>query len=349
MNSQYQQAGPSTVYHPPLAPQIPLSAINTLIPRLTTTINDIDSLKALIAAGNADGSLPSWDTLIQRYSLLLGRVNALTTYLSPPSAQQSTGASRPSHPGQGNALVPAPGVTSASTATAPPPPPLSGYLVHPLNPLPGPGQSHAETVSPLAADAFFQAINTIPLPQLAEGSRGAEAGGGQGWHTADALRAMPEREVEVIRRSLRARLEREGMKVGAIRDEIARREDEVDWAMRIGEEDEDEEDDEQGSGQPDHDGGQGQGQEAKEDHSAIQVDDDDDDDLFGGDDDDGEDEDKAVPIDVDEDRSPTGPGVVAPRKGDEPAEGLRSPVDSWKVEDYIRFMDGGQMPAPSGT
>lgn len=46
--------------HPPIPPRIPLEAINSLIPRLTTTINDIDSFKSLLAAGDADGSMPDW-------------------------------------------------------------------------------------------------------------------------------------------------------------------------------------------------------------------------------------------------------------------------------------------------
>jgi hypothetical protein len=47
-------------YHPPLPPRIPLQAVQSLIPRLTTTINDIDAFKALIASGNQDGSMPNW-------------------------------------------------------------------------------------------------------------------------------------------------------------------------------------------------------------------------------------------------------------------------------------------------
>ena len=47
-------------YHPPVPPHIPLRAIHSLVPRLTATINDIDAFKALLASGNADGSLPNW-------------------------------------------------------------------------------------------------------------------------------------------------------------------------------------------------------------------------------------------------------------------------------------------------
>lgn len=47
-------------YIPPTAPHVPIHAVQSLIPRLATAINDIDGLKAQLAAGNADGSMPSW-------------------------------------------------------------------------------------------------------------------------------------------------------------------------------------------------------------------------------------------------------------------------------------------------
>lgn len=45
---------------PPTAPTIPIQAMQNLIPRLATAINDIDGLKNQIASGNMDGSMPSW-------------------------------------------------------------------------------------------------------------------------------------------------------------------------------------------------------------------------------------------------------------------------------------------------
>lgn len=51
---------PAERYIPPTPPAVPINAVQSLIPRLSTAINDIDSLKAQIAAGNADGSMPSW-------------------------------------------------------------------------------------------------------------------------------------------------------------------------------------------------------------------------------------------------------------------------------------------------
>jgi hypothetical protein len=51
---------PGERYIPPTAPGIPVQAMQNLIPRLATTINDIDGLKNQIAAGNMDGSMPNW-------------------------------------------------------------------------------------------------------------------------------------------------------------------------------------------------------------------------------------------------------------------------------------------------
>ena len=47
-------------YHVPTVPKIPLNHIQSLIPRLTTTINDIDSFRALLVQGAQDGSMPNW-------------------------------------------------------------------------------------------------------------------------------------------------------------------------------------------------------------------------------------------------------------------------------------------------
>jgi hypothetical protein len=45
---------------PPIPPRIPQSHVQSLIPRLTTTINDIDSFKTLLAQGSHDGTMPNW-------------------------------------------------------------------------------------------------------------------------------------------------------------------------------------------------------------------------------------------------------------------------------------------------
>lgn len=50
---------------------IPLREINALIPRLTSAINDIDTFKALLVNGHADGSLPNWFVFIHRLKFIL--------------------------------------------------------------------------------------------------------------------------------------------------------------------------------------------------------------------------------------------------------------------------------------
>jgi hypothetical protein len=45
---------------PPIAPRIPQTNVQSLIPRLTTTINDIDSFRSLLAQGSHDGTMPNW-------------------------------------------------------------------------------------------------------------------------------------------------------------------------------------------------------------------------------------------------------------------------------------------------
>lgn len=51
---------PAARFTPPTAPGVPIHAMQNLIPRLATAINDIDGLKNTIAMGNADGSMPNW-------------------------------------------------------------------------------------------------------------------------------------------------------------------------------------------------------------------------------------------------------------------------------------------------
>ncbi|WWC98479.1 hypothetical protein V866_005370 [Kwoniella sp. B9012] len=288
--------GPSIEYHPPLPPSIPLSAINTLIPRLTTTINDIDSLRNLIASGYNDGTLPTWDTLLQRYSLLLGRINALTNYLSPPN--------QPNKPS-----------TSSSSAIL-----LSGYLIHPLNPIPPPGPGANNDISPLAQETFLQAINTQLLPSDSVSNEKQTQGVPQSqsnWHSIEELRRLDERSLELLKRQLRERLNRENLKIDVIKREIERREEEVDWAMRIGEDDEEEEEEEK------KEEGQGQGEEE--------------DDLFGGDDDDATDEPMVIDVDAHAEKS----NVPQPEKDKGQGDG----EGSWKVEDYLKFMDTGKLPS----
>ncbi|WVW80774.1 hypothetical protein I302_102760 [Kwoniella bestiolae CBS 10118] len=305
-------SGPSTEYHPPLPPSIPLSAINTLIPRLTTTINDIDSLRNLIGSGYNDGTLPSWDTLLQRYSLLLGRINALTTYLSPPT--------QPNRP---------------------PTIPLAGYLIHPLNPIPS--SSSTNEVSPLAQETFLQAINTQLLPSLADSTSNSsqtDPGGHvssstkTSYHSIEELRRLDERSLELLKRELRSRLNKENLKIEVIKREISRREEEVDWTMRIDEGEDNEDDEGEGEGGGGEGNKEGKGEEEEEE-----------DDLFGGDE-----EDEPMVIDVDahaEKAAVPPPSTSNKEKEGEEGEKKEDGQGGWKVEDYLRFMDSGKLPEPT--
>jgi hypothetical protein len=49
-----------TPFVPPAPVGIPLAAVQSLVPQLATAINDIDTLKAQLSAGNANATFPSW-------------------------------------------------------------------------------------------------------------------------------------------------------------------------------------------------------------------------------------------------------------------------------------------------
>jgi hypothetical protein len=236
-------------YHPPTAPQIPISAIQSLIPRLTTTINDIDAFKNSLGQGAADGSMPNWyvpfcanqdvltrhrETLLQRYSLLLGRINALSTYLAQPAP-------------------PPPVRTGVPRAPPDPRPALERYIVHPLNPLPP-----SSAADPIAPEAFFQVINTQALPAVTEAQAGLIER--REWKGRDELRGLDEPALEALLMGLKGRLEREGRISDGLRGALERAGEEYEWGMRVdgGEDDED----------------AGDGKKGEED----------DDDLFGDDD-----------------------------------------------------------------
>ncbi|KAL1412656.1 hypothetical protein Q8F55_000403 [Vanrija albida] len=224
---------PGDRYVPPTAPHVPIHAVQSLIPRLATTINDIDGLKAQLAAGNADMSMPSWDALLQRYAILLGRVQSLTSYIAQAPVQRGAAAAPRPPPGPGVT-----GTTSAETASA-----LAHYLVHPLNALPA-------DAGPMANDTLLQAINTQPLPAVAGAQDALLAGEGEahaGLLPLDELNKLDEAALARLTGELRTRLARESERAQAIGREIATQYDMYDWALRIdeGEEakDEDAEDD----------------------------------------------------------------------------------------------------------
>jgi len=152
----------------------------------------------------------SRDVTLQRYSVLLGRITALSEYISQPP---------PTLPG-------------APPATRPL---LESFLTHPLNPLPNPDEEGADQISPYASDVYFQVLNTLPIPQLSE-AQDELLGAGSGWTTKDGLRGLGEVELDRLEGRLKDRLERESGRARGLRDEIDRKRKEVDWAMRVDEE-----------------------------------------------------------------------------------------------------------------
>jgi hypothetical protein len=152
----------------------------------------------------------SRDVTLQRYSVLLGRITALSEYISQPPQT----------------------LPGAPLATRPL---LESFLTHPLNPLPNPDEEGADKVSPYASDVYFQVLNTLPIPQLSE-AQDELLGAGSGWTTKDGLRGLGEVELDRLEGRLKDRLERESGRARGLRDEIERKREEVDWAMRVDEE-----------------------------------------------------------------------------------------------------------------
>lgn len=202
-------------------------------------------------------SPPPRDTLLQRYAILIGRVQSLTSYISQPPVQRGAGAGgpgavRPPPP-------PGPGVTGATTpaetASA-----LAHYLVHPLHPLPS-------DASPMANDTLLQAINTQLLPSVSGAQEQLLApadGDGEGPHPAgflplDELNRLDEPALTRLTNELKNRLARESHRAQAMKREIKAQFDQYDWAIRL---------------------------DDAADEGAQGDEDDDDDDLFGGDEDD---------------------------------------------------------------
>jgi hypothetical protein len=133
------------------------------------------------------------DALLQRYQLLLGRITALSEYISRPTPTQP--------------------LTLHST-TASSEPALSKYIIHPLNPLPA-------DANPLAGDTFFQALNTLPLPAVDPVEQKAR------------FKGMKEEETVRVAAGLRGRLKREDETVKGILGEVERISGEMDWELRI--------------------------------------------------------------------------------------------------------------------
>lgn len=208
----------------------------------------------------------SRDALLQRYALLLTRVQSLTKYISEPpkSALPTPGPS--SRPG----ALGAPGAPGAPAPRAEPA--LAHYLVHPLRALPPDADA-------LAHDVLFQAINTQPLPSVDTSSSAdptqpsaSASAATRGMLGLDALRALDEGALTRVSERLKARLGRESERANAMAREIERRAEEYDWAYRP-----DAEEGEKGGE------GEGEGEEDEED-------------LFGDDEEmEGKEEEKLAP------------------------------------------------------
>ena len=256
------------------------------------------------------------DTLLQRYSMLLGRVQQLSAYIAqeaknvtgpggrplPPGAPGAPGAAAARPPGAppGSSGPGAPGGQGAIERSAPPPA-LAHYLVHALRTLPA-------DCNPVAPDVLFQVINTMQLPQLEESQKelladnSAQRGsssflslpGQVKLHPLEDLRKLDDVALARLTNDMRARLKREKARADVMIKEIQRREEEFDWAFRITEDDEDEEKD----------------------------------DLFDDDEDDGDVKMKEEQQAAKEEKPPN------PREG-------------WKVSDYLRFLDSGKLPDPA--
>jgi hypothetical protein len=94
-------------------------------------------------------------------------------------------------------------------------------------------------------------LNTLPIPQLSE-AQDELLGAGSGWTTKDGLRGLGEVELDRLEGRLKDRLERESGRARGLRDEIERKREEVDWAMRVDEEEgEDGDDEEEAKGDKD--------------------------------------------------------------------------------------------------
>ncbi|ORX40968.1 hypothetical protein BD324DRAFT_612723 [Kockovaella imperatae] len=304
------QAGPSTAYHGPVAPSIPAANLQALVLRLTHAIHDIDAFQNLLAAGAHNGTLPTWDNILERYTLLLSRVQALSTYIHRPPPQTAT-----PHP------------------TEPPStdPILSKYLVHPLNPLAPVGTEQGDQINPIARDIFEWVLSTLPNPSLSAFETQLLAPGQRtdsqtAWMTMDELKGLSEQQANDLSKELRDRLMRESRRAEAMREEIERKEEEMDWEMRIleGDNDDDTIAEGQASAKTEAEG------DAKPDVEGAKKEQEED--LFG----DGEDDFVMM------DGPATSTNKDAPKPT--PKKPEEDPQERWRLADYITYMDTGRLP-----
>ncbi|RXK41946.1 hypothetical protein M231_00667 [Tremella mesenterica] len=224
-----------TPIQPPLQPQIPIQILQSLIPRLTSTINDIDSFRSLLEHGAQDNTMPNWDIILQRYGMLLGRLSSLQQYISLPSSTSSKYVpSKIDHP------LSQKEETKLKT---------EGYFLHPLQPLP------KTSLDALTAETFFMVLSTQPIipstfsqthnPEADDPTRdvGIERLGEKKKEEVRRaeLRNMGRRDLDGVLEDLKRREMRSKQRVLAVLEEIDKRAEDVDWGLRIRpEEDEDE-------------------------------------------------------------------------------------------------------------
>ncbi|EJT48197.1 hypothetical protein A1Q1_02763 [Trichosporon asahii var. asahii CBS 2479] len=173
---------------------------------------------------------------MKRYGVLLGLIKSLTSYI-----QSTAGAAAAASSGTVGVTGPNPRIPPRQAPTDPDAkkstvPTLSQYLVHPLEPMTDP--------SPLAQDAFFQAINTQLLPAVKEAD--------------EALVQKHPGEDESRTRArlteLRGQLEKDSAKTTHLAEYIDKVASGFNWEMRPDMEDEDDEDDDLFGGGSDDDG-----------------------------------------------------------------------------------------------
>ena len=258
--------------------------------------------------------------------------------------------------------------------------------MHPLNPLPDPAQpslaaqaplnavqangrgeletttagatgseSSSAALHPIAHEAFFQVINTQPLPSLlsAQSTTVTRASTRAGWATTDeaALRRLNAgfpmegvegsangggpAVVEALRKKLEERLKREEGAAKRLRELVQGKEEEYDWGMRI---------DETGDGEEEAEGDKAE----EKGHGTGKGEEDEDEDLFGDDEDIKIIEPPAAAAAA-QAGGGAGTGTSVKQTGSgstavgEPK--LQNPRAGWSVADYVRFMDTGKAPA----
>ena len=130
---------------------------------------------------------------------------------------------------------------------------------------------------------------------------------------------MDETSLEQMKGGLRDRLGREHNKAQALREEIGRREEDLDWGMRI-------------------DAGEEEGGMGGSDDAEAEVDEAGDEDLFG------DDEVQVVGDEMKLDAKVDGDKVDPMTQSKTDGDGVRNVRGGWILKDYVRFMETGRMP-----